>query len=127
MLKRYRIIRGKRPAGYAPPEGIRQDARKHTRHILRPSEESVKLYLADPDDAHWERFSKEYASMLEARFAADRQPFDELAALCKREDVYLGCSCPTQKNPDPDRCHTALALVFMKQKYRRLKTDDRVA
>ena len=36
-----------------------------------------------------------------------------LAEEAKVSDVYLGCSCPTAKNPDVRRCHTVLALKFM--------------
>jgi hypothetical protein len=32
-------------------------------------------------------------------------------------DVWLGCNCPTAKNPDVRRCHTVLALQFMKERY----------
>jgi hypothetical protein len=36
--------------------------------------------------------------------------------LGKRVD-HLGCSCPTAKNPDVMRCHTVLALRFMRAHY----------
>ena len=55
--------------------------------------------------------------MLEQRFDADRVPFDELAALATENDVFLGCSCPTKKNPIAGRCHTYLALAFMEEKF----------
>ena len=32
-------------------------------------------------------------------------------------DVFLGCNCPTKKNPILGRCHTYLALEFMQKKY----------
>jgi hypothetical protein len=35
--------------------------------------------------------------------------------------VYLGCSCPSRANPDVQRCHTVLALQFMKKKYPKLR------
>lgn len=49
MLSRYKMsMYGHRPAYAGPlPEGIRQDTRCHTRHILRPTKEMVKTYLAD--------------------------------------------------------------------------------
>ena len=40
-------------------------------------------------------------------------PFDGLA---RRPDVYLGCSCPTKTNPDVRRCHTWLALEFIRER-----------
>ena len=51
MLARYKIYRGKRPVGVHPPDGIRQDTRKHTRHCLRPCAEIVSEYLANPSSA----------------------------------------------------------------------------
>ncbi|MEM9353346.1 MAG: hypothetical protein AAGA92_10065 [Planctomycetota bacterium] len=44
-----------------------------------------------------------------------------MARLAESQDVYLGCSCPTAKNPDADHCHTVLALRFFEQHYPRLK------
>jgi len=110
-LSRYQVRRGARAADL--PDGVRQDTRKHTRHVLRPPAEAVEEYLADPDDAAWERFAAIYLDTLETRFAEDRTAFDELAALARRDDVHLGCSCPTRRNPDVRRCHTWLALEFM--------------
>ena len=65
-------------------------------------------------------FATPYLALLESRFEDDRAPFDELARLAKEGDVFLGCSCPTKKNPRVDYCHTYLALKFMKRKYRSL-------
>jgi hypothetical protein len=62
--------------------------------------------------------------LLAARFADDRTPFDELAELARDNDVWLGCSCPTAKQPDVRRCHTTLALTFMKQHYRDLDVQS---
>jgi hypothetical protein len=45
------------------------------------------------------------------------------ADLANNNDVYLGCSCPTKRNPDVNRCHTVLALRFMKRKYPGLKVE----
>lgn len=117
MLSRYTMIRGRRPAGDPLPKGIRQDTRKHTRHCLRPTAEMVSTYLKDPTPERWRRFKKDYKALLETRIAEDREPFDTLAALARENDVYLGCSCPTRKNPDVRRCHTMLALEFMKRNY----------
>lgn len=115
MLTRYRIVRGSRRE--ALPRGIRQDTRKHTRHILRPDRDAVARYLADPSDARWEEFRAAYLSALAGRLAHDPAPFEELAALARSTDVYLGCSCPTARNPDVRRCHTMLALRFMKRHF----------
>ena len=124
MLGRYKIYRGKRPAGHRWPDGVRQDARRHTRHCLRPGADMVEQYLTDPSAAGWQEFANAYAELVEQRFGEDRAPFDELADLCRDEDVFLGCSCPTQKNPDPQHCHTALALPFMLDKYPDLQIDN---
>ena len=35
----------------------------------------------------------------------------------RTEEVYLGCSCPTKKNPNVNHCHTVLALRFMSEHY----------
>lgn len=121
MLSRYKIRRGKRPEGDPLPEGVRQDTRKHTRHCLRPEARSVESYLANPVAERWEKFQRAYLYELEKRFEADRTPFDGLAKLARERDVYLGCNCPTERNPDPRHCHTIPALAFMKQKYPDLK------
>jgi hypothetical protein len=123
MLARYQIVRGKRPPGNPLPEGRRIDTRKHTRHFLRPEAAQVEAFIADPSAQGFARFAKEYRASIEQRFARDRQPFDELAALAKDEDVFLGCNCPTRWNPDAKHCHTALALAFMRRKYPKLKVE----
>jgi uncharacterized protein YeaO (DUF488 family) len=115
MLARYQIARGV-PAS-ALPEGVRQDTRKHTHHVLRPTEAMVEAFLAAPTDAAWRRFAKQYRALLEQRFAEDRGPFDEIAALASKTNVYLGCSCPTKRNPNVLHCHTTLALEFFHEQY----------
>jgi hypothetical protein len=116
MLARYSMVRGM-PAAELP-EGTRQDTRMHTRHVLRPERAMVERLLEDPADAaEWKRFAEQYRALLAARFAEDRAPFDALAELARNGDVWLGCSCPTAKNPDVRHCHTALALAFMHARY----------
>ena len=117
MLARYRIHRGKRPADDPLPDGVRQDTRKHTRHFLRPDAEAVAEFLANPDAEAWERFAEHYQNLLTERFEQNPTPFDDLASLAGTEDVHLGCSCPTAKNPDVNHCHTVLALRFFEQHY----------
>lgn len=117
MLSRYTIHR-RRPANAGPlPTGIRQDTRYRTSHILRPSEEIVETYLANQTDAAWRSFKAAYLALLAERFREDRASFDSLAGLATDNDVFLGCNCPTRKNPVPGRCHTYVALGFMKKKY----------
>jgi hypothetical protein len=77
----------------------------------------VSAYLAAPSEKAWKTLENDYLKLLEARFARDREPFERLAELATGSDVYLGCSCPTKKNPDVHRCHTVLALRFMQKKY----------
>ena len=121
MLARYRMVRGARPEGDPLPKGVREDTRKHTRHCLRPEAEIVDAYLEDPTPGRWREFAKSYRARLKARFAEDRAPFDQLAERATEGDVYLGCSCPTTKNPDVEHCHTWLALEFMQKSYPRLE------
>jgi hypothetical protein len=121
MLARYQIVRGKRPPDNPLPDGRRVDTRKHTRHVLRPSAAEVAALIGDPSEAAFRRFGAAYRATLEERFARDRRPFDELAALARDEDVFLGCNCPTRFNPDVKHCHTTLALTFMKRKYPKLR------
>ena len=110
MLARYSIERGRKLSDYpkALREGTRQDTRKHTRHVLRPDAARVAAYLDDPSDGAWASFAKAYRAQLEQRHGAERAAFDELAALATAGDVYIGCSCPTVRNPDVERCHTVL-------------------
>jgi hypothetical protein len=121
MLARYQIVRGKRDPSNPLPDGQRLDVRKHTHHVLSPNAGSVLAYLEDPSDEHFERFAAEYEMLLEKRFAAERPRFDALASAAREGDVYVGCSCPTRKNPNVKHCHTVLALRFMRAKYPRLK------
>lgn len=114
MLARYRIVRGKRPANDPLPDGVRMDTRKHTRHVLRPTPEMVEEVL---DGGDFARFRAGYRALLDERFATDRAPFDALAERARAGDVHLGCSCPTKRQPDVSRCHTALALEWMKERY----------
>lgn len=131
MLGRYTIRRGA-PIDALPRairEGIRQDTRKHTRHCLRPDEALVAPYLATPlgspeRDAAWRVFARAYRETLRQRFAQDRAPFDALAELARGRSVYLGCNCPTAKNPDVRHCHTVLALGFMAERYPDLRIAD---
>jgi uncharacterized protein YeaO (DUF488 family) len=121
MLTRYQIVRGKRSPDNPLPDGVRIDVRKHTRHVLRPEADAVAAFLARPTEAEFEKFVRRYRTTLEARFRADRVPFDELASAAEHGDVYLGCNCPTKTNPDVGHCHTTAALRFMKTKYPRLR------
>lgn len=80
-------------------------------------------YFAGDADEAWSQFASAYLGLLESRFDADRRPFDELAERAMEGDVFLGCSCPTKKNPNVEHCHTSLALKFMRRKYPRLKVQ----
>jgi hypothetical protein len=117
MIARYRIVRGRRPPEDPLPDGVRQDTRKHTRHVLRPEAAAVRRLLASPSEAAFRDFRASYLATIERRFASDRAPFDELAELGRQRDVYLGCNCPTRTQPDVARCHTVLALEFLAGHY----------
>ena len=94
------------------------DVRKHVRHVLSPEPAMVEALLVDPaDDARAARFARAYRALLARRFAADRAPFEALAAQARVADVYLGCSCPTRRQPDVRRCHTVLALQFLGERF----------
>ena len=123
MLARYKMYRGKRLPSDPRPNGIRQDTRWRTGHPLRPTEEIVKQYLDEPNEEAWYKFREAYVDLLEKRFRNDTTPFDQLAGLARENDVYIGCSCPTKANPRVDRCHTFLALRFMRSKYRWLRIE----
>lgn len=121
MLARYKIPYMRPiPEGSpeAAPSSVRIDTRKHTKHCLRPSEEAVEAFQNGRID--WAEFTAQYIEMLEDRYAHDRGPFDALAERAMCESVFLGCSCPTKKNPDINHCHTVLALRFMREKYSEL-------
>jgi hypothetical protein len=117
VLARYRIVRGARPPGEPLPKGIRQDTRKHTRHLLRPETEQVRRLLADPSEQAFRHFRDAYLELLEKRFRDDRAPFDALSELARSSDVFLGCNCPTRQQPEVRRCHTYLALGFFHERY----------
>ena len=121
MLARYHIVRGKRDPSDPLPAGHRMDTRMHTKHVLRPDADEVAKFLAEGDSAAFKHFRTAYLGALEQRFEAERERFDEIAELAKEEDVYLGCNCPTAKQPNVQHCHTALALGFMKKKYPKLR------
>jgi hypothetical protein len=123
MIGRYRIVRGKRPADDPLPDGERQDTRKHTRHILRPSAELVARFLGQPDAEGFTAFRAGYLQLLGERFRADREPFDALCERALRRDVFIGCNCPTTKQPDVTHCHTYLALGFLAKHYPQLKVQ----
>jgi len=123
VLGRYHIVRGKRPPEDPLPEGVRQDTRKHTKHVLRPDAEAVEGYLRDPGPAAWRAFARDYKALLARRRAADPGAFDALAQLAREQDVWLGCNCPTARNPDVRRCHTFLALEFLARAYPDLEVD----
>lgn len=120
MLARYKIYRGKRPNEDPLPTGTRQDTQYRTHHPLAPTQAMVEMYLNAPSDDAWQTFAAEYLALIEERFNRDRAQFDQLAKLAAEHEVFLGCSCPTQKNPRVDHCHTWLALQFMKLKYPQL-------
>jgi uncharacterized protein YeaO (DUF488 family) len=123
VLARYRIERGKALADMprAVREGRREDTRKHTRHCLRPSAELVARVDADSSKREWAAFARAYRALLQERAERDPRPFDELYERAKRGDVFIGCSCPSAKNPDVMRCHTVAALRFMRERYRDLR------
>ncbi len=121
MLARYHMLRGKRPEGEPLPEGLRMDTRKHTKHVLRPDAAEVERFLRDVNDKSFAHFAHAYLKVLAQRFKAERERFDEIAEAAEQGDVYLGCSCPTEKNPRVEHCHTVLALRFMQEKYPHLR------
>ncbi len=121
MLARYQIVRGARAADNPLPEGVRQDTRKHTRHVLRPSPELVAAFLSDPSGSGFEKFRAGYLKLLKQRFAKERERFDAIAEQAREDDVFLGCNCPTGKQPDVARCHTTLALRFFAEHYPSLR------
>ena len=80
-------------------------------------------YLAEPSENAWKKFAAAYMKTVTQRWNDDPTPFDELAELAHSNDVYLGCSCPTAKNPNVQHCHTVLALEFMQARYPNLNVE----
>jgi hypothetical protein len=118
MLARYHISRGKRAPEDPLPEGHRIDVRARRHHVLSPEEAEVTAFLEGATT--YREFARAYKELLANRFARDRAAFETLADEASRQDVYIGCNCPTHKNPDVKHCHTVLALQFMKQHYPKL-------
>ena len=85
--------------------------------MLRPTQEMVEAYLADPSEKQFKAVRAANRKELKRRFAEEPAAFTALAALAKKKDVYLGCNCPTQKNPDVQHCHTWMALEFMAEQF----------
>ncbi|MBI4603154.1 MAG: hypothetical protein HY721_14440 [Planctomycetes bacterium] len=125
MLRRYQIppMYGRFPPDHPALNGIRQKTTFKTQHCLRPTKDLVDEYLAHVTEAAWRKYERLYFRILEARFLESREPFDKLAAVAGVKDLFLGCYCPTETNPDPDHCHTFLAVRFMKEKYPELEVD----
>jgi hypothetical protein len=123
MIARYQLIRGKRPPESPLPDGTRIDIRAHRAHVLSPERAMVETVLANPNAAQFSAFARAYETLLEERFGQSRPAFDALAQAAREGDVYLGCNCPTNKNPDVRRCHTTLALRFLKKKYPKLAVE----
>ncbi len=94
--------------------------------MLRPDADAVEAFLARPDAEAFGVFRVRYEATVARRFAEDRTPFDALAALAREGEVFLGCACPTKRQAHPERCHTALALAFMKTHYPDLRIRDEV-
>lgn len=118
MLARYRITRGRRPPDDPLPAGVRVDTRKHTKHVLAPRPDLVKTLLEDPSDPERvARFHSEYRALLRDRLRTEPARFDALAQRAREEDVYLGCSCPSKRQPHVEHCHTVAALRVMQECY----------
>jgi hypothetical protein len=77
----------------------------------------VEALLTNPSEQGFRQFRSAYLELLARRFRSERTRFDELARLARADHVYLGCNCPTAKQPDVRRCHTSLALGFLRQHY----------
>lgn len=122
MLSRFQIKRG---VNYPRvPGALFKDTRKHVKaHVLAPTKDMVTRYLSQPTLDTWQWFQREY--LLELQKRADERPeeFEELRRLAQTGDYYLGCSCPTPRNPLPCRCHTIVALEFMKERYPDLNVE----
>ena len=119
LLSRFKIYfwLTPRPDDDPMPDGLTPDIRAHRDHLLSPTREMVHAFLAEPTLEAWNALEKMYAEMLESRFVTRRDEFDELAFTAMMCDVFLGCSCPTKTNSDVRKCHTVLAIKFMKEKY----------
>ena len=77
----------------------------------------VERLLSSPSAQGYDQFRRAYLKLLGERFVTQRTAFDDLARCAMQADVYLGCNCPTRKQPQLAHCHTVLALGFMKEAY----------
>ena len=86
-------------------------------HFLRPW---WLLLIAAAVAISWlwrRRFAADYRRLLAARRRERPEAFDALARAAREGDLWLGCNCPTARNPDVRRCHTFLALAFLSTAY----------
>jgi hypothetical protein len=121
MLGRFQLKRG---VAYPKAKGAQfKDTRKHTSHVLAPPTPLVKAYFQSPTLEAWQKFQTGYLQALRERFRKTPERFEELRELATSGDYYLGCNCPTTKNPFPCRCHTIVAIEFLKELYPDLEVD----
>jgi hypothetical protein len=78
----------------------------------------VEALLEDATDPNKQRaFAEAYEALLRRRYVQDPAPFEKLAAAARTGPVFIGCSCPTKRQPDVQHCHTVLALRFMQERF----------
>ncbi|MBK7092877.1 MAG: hypothetical protein IPH59_14355 [bacterium] len=125
MLARYQIPPRfhKIPPGDPALKGTRLDTRKNHNYVFCPTPEMVEAYFNDMTPKGWKLFTKNYRRLLQERFETRREEFDKWATVAAESDLFLGCSCPTERNPNLEQCHTWLALEFMQKKYPKLKIE----
>jgi len=124
VLARYQIVRGKRPEGNPLPEGVRVDIRKHTKHFLRPTRQRRGV-PERPGRRAFRQFSARYDPTCRPVSPKNGARSTPCGTGRKRRRLPR-MHCPTRTNPEVTRCHTVLALGFMKRKYPRLPIRCRV-
>jgi hypothetical protein len=88
--------------------------------VLRPTPELVTRFLEDPSERGFRNFRRDYLALLRERWKTERNAFDALASRATAGDVFIGCNCPTHRQPDVLRCHTSIALEFIASHYPKL-------
>lgn len=121
MLGRFQI---KRKVAFPRASGsVFKDSRKHTSHVFAPAKELVISYLRNPTLESWQTFQREYIRILRERLLSMPEKFEGIHRHAESGNYYIGCNCPTRTNPFLCRCHTVLALEFMKETYPDLEVD----
>jgi uncharacterized protein YeaO (DUF488 family) len=102
------------PRGVPKSEHARQDWYDVWLPELAPSAQAVKLGRAAASERQWAAFARRYRSEMAAPDKA--RLLDLLAALSRRSDFSVGCTCE-----DESRCHRSLLRALLEARGARLE------